>query len=267
MLLKCCLFSLVAFDTGFEELGATLIRAITQSTDKTAKMANVIREEIDKKFDEHQSFAFSTMGETAALRIAQSVGLVAIKEADLPAAQQGFQFQKFRWDDFTEDQQMLQVNAHLETALHTLGVKLNENGGFKIIDVHSNHALLSTRLGQYMISGGTDSVLVPHQIAPIACYLQARVVFEFKKPTYSVDGAKQSPTIAEVRAQGLGEMLAASCLSNHPVLCVVTDLDDRFFMWRAQGDSITDISTTDACKALTYIADYIRSCSPDSEFD
>ena len=162
------------------------------------------------------------------------------------------EFLPFFWPkNLTENQATPAALAHLKTELLKFSVRLGGDGAYFLFDTHTKNSLLnieSSRIGK--ISGGTDAVIAPFGTAADSVTNCACVIFELKKNLASVITTEDDGTdvvTAKISSIDLNEAeneldtsasrmppsdypqlvveaLAASLISNQPVLSILTDL-------------------------------------------
>ena len=126
--------------------------------------------------------------------------------------------------------------------------------GFKLVDVHKR-SLLSTQLGRIKLNGGTDAIVIPSTQDEAFAAQQARLVVDFKISS-EIDFDK-------VLGQAEAELLAASSLSHHDVMVVITDLSARGHALRAEGGRLLVWRDMDLRQTLFVMASFLtRMCAP-----
>lgn len=60
--------------------------------------------------------------------------------------------------------------------------KLGRNK-FEVHDTHNNKQMYQTKIGQHLLAGGVDSVVVPYKVASYQCVVAVRVVIDWKTPS------------------------------------------------------------------------------------
>ena len=156
----------------------------------------------------------------------------------------------YAWTPATEAQQCPEIVNHLRTCLPFL-----EDRGFKLVDVHTDHDLLTTdTFTRVNMRGGTDAAIVPRNAvgySEILC-----VAFEFKNP--AVVAATDSLN------QAIAKVLAVRCLSSQPEVAVVlTDMTATAMIFRsaptADGRGIAVYeSTTTLSGMVAFLDDFLN---------
>lgn len=129
-------------------------------------------------------------------------------------------FTPFNWTT-NEDSGTASAMRHLRDQLSTNFDMNLENSNFELVDIHSIHDFLNVqdeKIGK--VSGGTDLIIVPSDIATISYQAGLCVLFELK--TATAYPAKKN----KYKAQSLLELVCARYLSNQP--CVIVVLTDLF---------------------------------------
>ncbi|KAG5176357.1 hypothetical protein JKP88DRAFT_249464 [Tribonema minus] len=174
-----------------------------------------------------------------------------------------------------EDEAAPQLRKHIKAQLVHFGVRFNTEGGFKMVDVHTQVDALSfavdTSIGDKEFSGGTDAAVIPFAATQESWSEQARVLFELKPP-----GALSN---AELTAQQ-GQLLLIGSMhyTCHPAIVVMTDGKD-FVIYSVRENSVGSFSTLrekgvvdappppSATDAMQFVAHYlIRVCSASPAF-
>eukprot|EP00245_Coleochaete_scutata_P013548 TRINITY_DN5551_c0_g1_i1.p1 TRINITY_DN5551_c0_g1~~TRINITY_DN5551_c0_g1_i1.p1 ORF type:complete len:433 (+),score=91.53 TRINITY_DN5551_c0_g1_i1:141-1439(+) len=186
------------------------------------------------------------------------VGLSSIVEGDVETSEPGgVQFQPFQWPQGDEEKDSADPCKHFQKQLGMFGVKFGR-GWWKLLDVRNEKLFLSTRLGNIVLSGTTDAVIVPFKVAREGAPLQIRVVLEWKVPQYSQWNL--------CKGQGFLELIAAYARSRSPLIVVVTDLQSKFHIlepWLGEsGDvCIAQFPDMDPRQAMLKIAGFLATVS------
>ena len=123
--------------------------------------------------------------------------------------------------------------------------------GFRLVDVHTRTAALTAHLGNVLLKGGADAIIVPATQDPAAAVQQARVVVDFKV---------RAGDFEALRGQAAAELLAASSLSHHDVLVLFTDLNERGHVLRAEGGTLLVWRDLGVREALYLVARFLTDC-------
>jgi hypothetical protein len=163
-------------------------------------------------------------------------------------------FAPFDWSR-GETQSTAGACARLSQYLAAAGVVMTQTSpGFKLVDVHKR-SLLSTQLGNVMLKGGTDAVVIPSTQDEAFAMQQARLVVDFKIST-EIDFDK-------VLGQAEAELLTANGLSHHDVMVVFTDLNTCGHALRAEGGQLLVWRDMDARQTVFVMASFLTGmCAP-----
>ncbi|PRP74888.1 hypothetical protein PROFUN_16097, partial [Planoprotostelium fungivorum] len=131
--------------------------------------------------------------------------------------------------------------THLQNELTKFGVPFGIDD-FEIRAVSTTTLWDNIKLGKFILSGGTDAVIVPGRL---------RVVVEFK------DEEKLKST----DSQCIGELLCGLATSEHLVLVVKTDLKTRFDFWTPKDGSYSVWRCSNMQKAMQHISQFLLNSS------
>lgn len=154
---------------------------------------------------------------------------------------QATQFTPFNWNGRDEDdvEAMTEVTNHLSTQLSNFGVQFGR-GGYKLIDVHTDHTILNIQDSRFKLRGGTDLVIVPFKTAKRGAASELCVLFELKTDV-AIDTTTHS-------YQAVAELIAARYNSYQPnVLVVLTDANSTASIYELvhNGDADFKIVVSD----------------------
>jgi len=179
-----------------------------------------VKEAIDERerSKEESTVAISAVSVATYSAFAQKLQLAAVSKGPLRPPSEKV-FVPFVW---TTDE-----NSGTDAAMRHLRDQLSanfdfnlENSNFDLVDIHSRHDFLNVqdeKIGK--VSGGTDLIIVPSDIADISYQAGLCVLFELKTATAYPEKKNK------FKVQSLLELVCARYLSNQPaVIVVLTDL-------------------------------------------
>ena len=234
-----------------------------------ADMESAVERGIAKALQKVQvkAVSMSKLSYSTAAVILKAIGLTCVESvpaedllppADRAAAAHPFAYAPFGWPSNDEEKDTKAAVAHTQQLLTAVGVKMNQNDGFKIVDVHQHKSLLSVEIATIALNGGTDAIVIPYRTSEDWPQMQLRVLFEFKLPagkwmeTSGLDWIGLTMflccqdgdsfllllsvclsviAMGALNAQGVGKLLGACDWSDHPVLVVVTDLQNVYHLY------------------------------------
>lgn len=201
---------------------------------------------------------FSSLSSAKVTILLSRLGLTLMRGMDsdlsgLPASGNNPTVDCFAWAPYpTEDSGTVPALKHLEAQLRRLGVVFGP-GGYDIVDLHSNQALLSFTVAGVRYTGGVDGVIVPHRVMPQSAVQQARVLIELKRKGHVSNLSKRH------LAQSMAEFIGASVRCTHLCLHLLTDGTTCNLM-RICGNVVTCWEAVPLKKALLEVTKFL--CTP-----
>lgn len=207
------------------------------------RMRAILKEEREGK-----TVHISKAEATDMLALIADAGVDTTETQDPPVYEPSFlpAFRPFDWHD-REAAYTPEACRRLNEYLIQAEVPMNANPGFKIVDVHGSDILNST-VGRFKLRGRTDLMIIPTGQSATVPQQQGRVIIELKVKCGSV---------ATEQGQVLAEFVAASALSRHDIMAVVTDLNEKAHIWRAEGSTLLVWENCTIKQAIKVMAEFL----------
>jgi len=201
-----------------------------------------------------ESVALYGMGSTVSQQLLDTVKMTLLRTVDedvqLTEDNQGKTFTEHNLPKGKHTEEAIKAACtHLQGELTKFGVTFGLNH-FEMRPVSTKTLWNNIKLGKFILSGGTDAVIVPGRVDDVSIIRQLRVIIEFK------DQEKLDLT----NPQCIGELLCGLATSEHMVLVVKTDLKTRFDFWTPAGESYSAWRCSDMKKAMQHISQFLLHC-------
>jgi len=168
-------------------------------------------------------------------------------------------FETFKWiNDIENDQNSVEAANHLSSQLAKY--QLIGKDTYEVIDIHKKKDLFKAHVGKFILKGSGDAVILPFSVDEDSAAICCRVIIEWKTP--------KTIKYADVKAQAMGELIAANALSIHPVVCIVTDLNTTFHIFAIKDKTVQIYKDLNVEQGFYYLVDYLQNvASPNIDFN
>ncbi len=246
------------------ELQKMSLKMDEQAAEQAAGL-QAVKEEV-RSTKAPKKVTLSSMTATTATRIVEASNLSRV-EMDEPAASLVADCNvpadadcSIDWNDYHDEPAATPaVRDKLERLLRAGGVLIGR-GGYKVVDVHNDmlfNSLPFGAAGDLVLSGKTDIIVVPYKSSAGGYGRQLRLVYDLKT-------TEAFATSAPIQ---VGQQLAASRISQHPVMTVFSDQSTGARVTVIKGKAFEETPKPVSLQCAGYMmCEFLKSASSDATY-